>query len=84
MAAVFGEDGTHVRIVIVPTYDRKAMNAGDVEWLRGVFGAARVFDFSGPNRFTNDIHSFYEPAHFRVHVARSILDIVYRGRQAGS
>jgi hypothetical protein len=75
--SILANDGADVRIVINPLYDRVPLNPDDVAALRNIFGAGRVFDFSGANAFTNDVHHYYEQSHYRVEVARQILEIVY-------
>lgn len=84
IAAIFDADRTDAKVVISPTYNRKPMDPGDVGALKRRLGADRVFDFSGPNMFTDDVHSYYEPEHYRVHVARAILEIVYREKPGWS
>jgi hypothetical protein len=45
--------------------------------LRRIFGAARVFDYSGVNRITADKHNYYEESHFRPQAGREILKDIY-------
>ncbi len=77
MARIFAAHGTRVRVVLSPLYDQVAMNPADVAVLRRLFGNDNVFDYSGRNRLTAEIRNYYEPSHFRTHVARAILDDIY-------
>ncbi len=70
-------DNADVRVVINPLYDRVPLNPADAAQLRRIFGPGRVYDFSGANAFTNDVHNYYEQSHYRLNVARQILQIVY-------
>lgn len=36
-----------------------------MEILKDIFGYENVFDFSGINEYTNDIHNYYERGHYR-------------------
>ena len=53
------------------------LNESDLIYLKDTFGEDNVFDFSGINEFTNDYRNYYEISHYRPHVARKILEIVY-------
>ena len=39
------------------------------------------YNYSGINRFTRDIHNYYENSHFRIRVGREIMDEIYQDRQ---
>jgi len=77
MQAMIAADHADCRVVIIPLFDRVPMNAKDVAELRRIFGAQRVYNFSGANDLTNDIHNYYEPSHFRPTVARAVLKRIY-------
>jgi hypothetical protein len=81
IAAILARDGADLRIVINPLYDRVPINPADLAALRAIFGPDRVFDFSGSNAFTDDVHNYYEQSHYRPHVARRILQIVYAAKR---
>jgi hypothetical protein len=66
------------RIVINPLYDQKKLNTTDLAKLGTIFGSARVFDFSGINRFTAEPTNYYEPEHYRPIVADAIMDSIYK------
>ena len=65
--------------MISPLYNKMKLHNEDLEYLKKVFGETNVFDFSGINKFTNDYRNYYESSHYRPHVAREILKIVYNG-----
>jgi hypothetical protein len=74
---VFDDNQTDYRLVISPTYDAKQLHPKDLATLTKLFGKDRVFDYSGINRFTRDIHNYYENSHFRFRVGREIMDEIY-------
>lgn len=78
MAVILKAHKAAVTVVISPLYDQVPMNPADVEALRQLFGRNQVFDYSGENRFTRDWHNYYEPSHFRPHVARAVLEEIYQ------
>ncbi|HTP65432.1 MAG TPA: hypothetical protein VMJ66_08585 [Geobacteraceae bacterium] len=68
---------THYKVVISPNYDLNYLDRGDLEKLQEIFGRENVYDFSGINEYTRDVHNYYESSHFRPVVARRILDEIY-------
>lgn len=66
-----------VKVIISPGYKQIAINPADLKKLRNVFGASNVFDFSGVNEFTSDIHNYYEQGHYRPQVGARLLKIIY-------
>ena len=75
---IFKKHKTDFKVIVNPLYDQIKLNESDLEYLRSLFGEERVFDFSGINDFTNDFHNYYEASHYRPHVARQILDLIYK------
>jgi len=75
---IFRKHQTDFKIIINPIYDQKKLNESDFAYLCSLFGKERVFDFSGINDITNDFHNYYEASHYRPHVARRILDSIYK------
>jgi hypothetical protein len=71
--------GTDYRILLAPDYPRVFMSRSDVSELEEIFGAARVFDFTGQNEFSAEKKYFYDAGHVRPEVATRILERVYRG-----
>lgn len=69
---------TGYRIVIAPTYDQQELNESDLDAIDSVFGVENVFNFSGKNRYTDDINNYYEGRHFKPELADSLLKIMYR------
>mgnify|MGYP003111556304 CR=1 FL=1 len=68
---------TEIRIIINPLYDQLKLNKRDIVYLKSIFGEENVFDFSGINTFTNDYRNYYEESHYRPHIAREIMEIIY-------
>ena len=77
LKAIFGKQGTVLRLVVSPLYDRRALAASDRAALEQIYGRAAVLDYSGPNDITRDRHNYYEESHYRIAVARRILDAAY-------
>lgn len=74
---IFDKYHTDYRIVVSPMYDQLRLDSTDVRALVEVFGASKVFDYSGINRITQSPINYYERYHYRPHVARQILDEIY-------
>lgn len=68
---------TNYKIVINPLYNQLKMNRADLQIINSIFGAKNVYDFSGINDITNDMHNYYEDSHYRPFVANKIMDSVY-------
>jgi len=75
--SIFSSQKTNYRIIINPLYNQEKINIVDLNYLNDLFGEDYVFDFSGINKFTNDCQNYYEASHYRPHVAREILEIIY-------
>ncbi len=74
---IFLKHHTNYKIIISPLYDQVKLNQNDLQYLKSLFGAKNVFDYSGVNNFTRDYTNFYETSHYRPHVSRKILDEIY-------
>ena len=80
IAKELAEDSTDFRIVISPLYNQVKLNTKDLDILYAIFGKERVFDFSGKNAITDDVHNYYESYHYRPSVAKMILDSMYKNK----
>lgn len=80
IAAQLEKQKTNYRIVISPLYNQKKLNPKDLEILYQIFGSDKVFDFSGKNELTSTIYNYYETSHYRPHVCKLILGLIYRGK----
>jgi hypothetical protein len=74
---IFREQHTDVRLMIPPTYDQQAIGPEDLAILREMFGAENVFDFSGRNEWTEDMHHYYDPGHVRPYIGDKLLAAMY-------
>lgn len=74
--------GTNLKIVIGPNYKQVKMNSADLKQLQKVFGEGVVYDFSGANEYTADIHNFYEAGHYRPCLGNVIMKNIYQGTHA--
>ena len=77
IASVFMRHNTRVKVIVSPYYDRIRLNPSDLRFLQSTFGKQNVYDFSGPNKWNADYHNYYDTVHYRPHVARELLKIVY-------
>ncbi|MGD0884679.1 MAG: hypothetical protein ABSA46_07360 [Thermodesulfovibrionales bacterium] len=77
IASILTKNNTDYKIIINPLYDQRKITLLDLTYLREVFGRDRVFDFSGINEITKNIYNYYEPSHYRPHIARLILSEIY-------
>lgn len=68
---------TQFKIIINPNYSQQQFNPSDLAKLQQIFGPENVFDFSGINNYTNDIHNFYETVHYRDTLGQQILKQIY-------
>lgn len=68
---------TKYRIIISPMYNQIKLNPQDLNYLKDLFGAEKIFDFSGINKFTADFRNYYEDAHYRPCICDSIMKTVY-------
>lgn len=80
MASILRRNHTSVKVIINPEFVQKQINPKDLDVLYHLFGRSNVFDFTGINRFSSDIHNFYEPGHYRPLLGRQLLKIVYQKR----
>lgn len=74
---VLKRNGARYKIVISPLYDQKKIDPSDLNFLNSIFGAENVWDFSGINKFTENYMNYYELSHYRPHVARELMNIIY-------
>ncbi len=68
---------SNYKVVFSPIFDQRSLNARDKKWLISLFGEDKFFDYSGKNKFTNDISNYYEPSHFTPRVGEGILSEIY-------
>lgn len=75
--SIFAKHKTNFKIVISPMYNQMKLNRSDIAYLQAQFGKNNVFDFSGINSMTQAYTNFYEPLHYRPHIASQIMKQVY-------
>ncbi len=68
---------TNYKIVIGPTYNQVIFNPKDLQILIDIFGKNHVYDYSGKNRFSEDIGNYYEIYHYKPQVANAIMNEIY-------
>jgi hypothetical protein len=75
--AVFDRHQTDYKIIINPLYDQISLNRQDLATLEKIFGAGRVFDYSGANQITQEMVNYYDPGHYRPFIANTIMQEIY-------
>jgi hypothetical protein len=78
ISEIFKKQKTNYRIVLYPLYNQFKLNPDDLVKLYEIFGKENVFDYSGINRITNDIHYYYESEHCRPSAGSLILSEIYK------
>ena len=81
ISTILSRNKTNYRIIISPLYNQIKLNNQDLNYLNQLFGKDNVFDFSGINRFTKDYTNYYESSHYRPHIAREIMKLIYHDEQ---
>jgi len=76
--SIANRHNSSIKVLINPAYDQIKLNEEDLKYLIDLFGHNNVFDFSGINKFTADYQNYYDATHYRPHVAREILGIIYQ------
>lgn len=76
--AIFDKHSTNYRVVIHPLYNLLKLDSVDMDVVVEIFGADKVYDFSGHNDWTNDYRNFYENSHYRSNISDSVLRVIYR------
>ncbi len=76
---LFEKHNTRYKIIISPLYDQKVMDTSDSREICEILGKEHIYDFSGVNGFTNSMYNFFEPEHYRPHIANALMDAAYSG-----
>lgn len=69
---------TEYKIIINPNYEQYQLNRKDLIILNNIFSSNNVYDFSGTNKYTKDIKYFYEGAHYRPLLGKTIMREIYK------
>lgn len=77
IAQICRKHDTAVKIIISPNYNQINLNPADVQILKDLFGTGNVFDFSGINKYTEDIHNYYEKGHYRPVLGVRLMEKIY-------
>lgn len=78
IAYLLERNGTDVRIIISPDYNQMTFNPDDLADMERIFGSGRVFDFSGINSYTADMHNYYEEGHYRPVLGVKLMRLAYQ------
>lgn len=78
IASFFRKHGTSVKIILNPDYKQEKISPKDVQFLEKLFGSQNVFDFTGINEYTADIHNYYEVGHYRPLLGNKLLERIYK------
>lgn len=69
---------TNLKFVIGPDYYQKKASREDIKILKAILGDSAVWDFTGINEYTADIHHYYEPGHYRPLLGARLLKAIYQ------
>ena len=68
---------TEVKIIVSPLYDQIKINPEDIKILKTIYGESNVWDFSGINKYTDNVKNYYENSHYRPMLCRELLRVIY-------
>lgn len=76
---IFDKKGTNYRILITPgfCFTSYAISSEDLSFLRQLFGARNVFDFSGKNVLSADYNNYSDSGHFGQYVGWYMIEEMY-------
>lgn len=77
MYTIFTKNNTRYKIVLSPMYDQVYFNEEDIQTLKRIFGQETIFDYSGINKYTNDIKYYYDNFHYKPNLANKLLKEIY-------
>lgn len=77
--SVFKRHHTDYKIIISPLQNQIRLNPKDVKQLQHLFGIDNVYDFSGKNEITDNLHNYYETSHYRPVVTKKLFKKIYGG-----
>lgn len=78
MRQIFDRNHTQYRIVIGPDWQRHNIAPDDLAVLIKTFGHDYVCNLSQWHQLSDSLHNFYDHTHYRPHIAKAILDSIYR------
>lgn len=78
IAFILHDHHTDYHIIVGPDWKRNIINPDDLATLQCIFGIRHVHDFSNYLEATDTIINFYDHTHYRPHVAKAILDSIYK------
>lgn len=70
-----------IKFVMSPEYCQTKTNPEDIRLMKSILGDSAVWDFTGINEYTSDIHNYYEAGHFRPTLGARILQQIYQTKQ---
>lgn len=74
---IFDKHQTHYKIILGPIYTQRKTNEKDITTLKNIFGNQNVFDFSGINKYSNNIGNYYDHTHYKTYIGAELLQIIY-------
>lgn len=72
------KNNSSLKIIISPDFNQISINKTDMRLLKNIFGINNVFDFTGINEYTADIHNYYEQTHYRPVLGVQLMKRIYR------
>lgn len=75
--SLFKAHNTKYSIIIGPAFDQRNFNPKDILLLNSFFGKSNIYNYTGKNKYTNDISNYYEMSHYKPIVGRNIMNEIY-------
>ena len=77
MKEIFDKNKTNLKIIVAPNFNFRKINNRDLYIVKKIFGENILYDYSGKNMISSDIHNFYESSHFKTYIGNQILKEVF-------
>lgn len=75
--SLFKVHKTNYKVIISPLFDQREYNPVDLNILGIYLGRKNIYNYSGKNKYTDDITNYYEMSHYKPIVGKRIMDEIY-------
>lgn len=75
--SLFSIHKTNFKVIIGPAFDQREYSPLDIDILNIYFGKENVYNFTGKNKYTDDITNYYEMSHYKPVVGKRIMEEIY-------
>jgi len=81
--SIIDKNKANIILIVYPDYNQVYFNLNDIENLQKLFGSKNIFDYSGVNKYTNDLTNYYDLLHIRSFVGDEILQQIFNEMKTG-